>query len=284
MAAKVMRVLLSITAFTNTSQAQNLFADRLFLLEFKASQEGSFLPWPAIVGWDENVGDTCLWTGVTCSGGRVSALDLGSSCAASSCVPGNVASISGNITWLAALLDLRTLRLDGTRARGGIGLLSLLGPGLRQLSLRSARGVSGELGELASLTGLQKLDLGGTSVHGDVSRLRGLTQLTTLVLSFTAVDGDIGSLASSLPRLTRLELEHSSVSGQLADLAPVRERLGRERASPLPLHPLPAPAAALVHCSCTLAKATAAAWPRAHCARTAWQLMLSWRRRRNVRL
>jgi Leucine-rich repeat (LRR) protein len=106
-------------------------------------------------------------------------------------------------------LSLSALLCDLSRLR--------LLPNLTQLTLYLGGTAVSDLGPLAGLTQLTRLDLSGTAVD-DLGPLAGLTQLTQLALWNTAV-GDLGPL-TGLTQLTQLKLGDPAVSdlGSLARL------------------------------------------------------------------
>ena len=99
---------------------------------------------------------------------------------------------------------------------GDIGDLAGM-TGMQYLNL-SLTAVTGDIGDLAGMTGMQYLNLSSTAVTGDIGDLAGMTGMQQLYLSSTAVSGDIGDLAG-LTGLRYLFLSSTAVSGDIGDLA-----------------------------------------------------------------
>jgi len=78
--------------------------------------------------------------------------------------------------------------------------------------------VTGDIGDLAGMTGMQQLYLSSTAVTGDIGDLAGMTGMRYLYLSSTAVTGDIGDLAG-MTGLQYLHLSSTAVTGDIGDLA-----------------------------------------------------------------
>ena len=77
--------------------------------------------------------------------------------------------------------------------------------------------VSGDIGNLNTLTSLTYLNVENSQVSGDIGNLNTLTSLTYLNLSNTQVSGNIGDL-NTLTALTELYLYNTQVSGNIGDL------------------------------------------------------------------
>ena len=77
--------------------------------------------------------------------------------------------------------------------------------------------VSGNIGDLKTLTALTHLELSNTQANGNIGDLKTLTALTLLNLPNTQVSGNIGDL-KTLTALKHLELSNTQVSGNIGDL------------------------------------------------------------------
>ena len=109
--------------------------------------------------------------------------------------------------------------------RGGVAVLSKLGPWVTELRLKGCAGLAGDLAAFAPLVRLVVLDLGGvTQLEGSLASLAGLKKLRVLDLQGDpvsrshAVAGAFAD-ATELPELTHLNLNFCSlVRGDLEDL------------------------------------------------------------------
>jgi hypothetical protein len=71
--------------------------------------------------------------------------------------------------------------------------------------------LTGDIGDLAGMTGMQYLNLSLTAVTGDIGDLAGMTGMRYLYLSLTAVTGDIGDLAG-MTGMRQLNLYSTAVT------------------------------------------------------------------------
>jgi Leucine-rich repeat (LRR) protein len=194
----------------------------------------------------------CSWYGITCSGGSVTGVSLGSN------------GLSGSIPDLSALTNLEQLRLYANQLTGGIpsslgslpsldrldlynneltgSIPSALGDltSLRYLSLRQNQltgSIPASLGNLSSLlslhlyenelsgsipaalgglSNLQQLDIGGNSLDGSIpSELGNLTNLQALGLYRNDLTGSIPSSLGNLTSLWGLSLHENELTGSI---------------------------------------------------------------------
>ena len=110
---------------------------------------------------------------------------------------------------------LAYLDISHTQVSGDIGNLNTL-TSLTYLNLSNTQ-VSGNIGDLNTLTALTELYLYNTQVSGNIGDLNTLTALTELYVHNTQVPitGDIGKL-STLTNLTKIFCQYSKLTGDLA--------------------------------------------------------------------
>ena len=110
---------------------------------------------------------------------------------------------------------LAYLDISHTQVSGDIGNLNTL-TSLTYLNVENSQ-VSGDIGNLNTLTSLTYLNLSNTQVSGNIGDLNTLTALTELYVHNTQVPitGDIGKL-STLTNLTKIFCQYSKLTGDLA--------------------------------------------------------------------
>jgi len=169
--------------------------------------------------WNQN-NTPCSWTGVTCSGGHVTAIARDSK------------NLSGNLPSLTSLIELTDLSLSSNQLKGSIPNLATLTK-LRRLNLSknqlSSLPVSfpteleyialnnNQLGgsitnSFKNSTKLQSLNLSTNQLTGTLPNLTTATMLTELVLDTNQFSGTIPALPS---RLTKLSLGANQLTGAL---------------------------------------------------------------------
>ncbi|GAB3497897.1 hypothetical protein GCM10027341_18680 [Spirosoma knui] len=160
--------------------------------------------WANKTGWLTNC-NPCGWYGVTCSGGRVTRLDL----------PYN--QLNGSLpSSLGSLTNLQTLALGNNQLSGSIpaslGSLANL-----QTLLLSTNQLSGSIPvSLGSLTNLQNLTLGDNQLSGSIpASLGNLTNLRILALQNNQLSGSIPVSLGNLTNLRNLALHNNQLSGSL---------------------------------------------------------------------
>jgi len=152
------------------------------LLEFYDSTNGD--SWTNKTGWN-TTNTPCSWTGITCSNGYVTRLELGSNQ-----LSGSMPSNLGNLTKLQRL-NLYNNQLVGTIPT-----------------------------ELGSLSSLQFLILGNNQLTGAIpSELGNLSNLKDITLSSNQLAGTIPSALSNLTRLTGIRLDYNQLNGAVPSVS-----------------------------------------------------------------
>ncbi len=162
--------------------SQTLENDRLALVDLYNSTNGS--SWINKTGWivPGTAGQSpCGWFGVTCTSGRVSAINLGNNN-----LEGYIPSSIGNLT------NLSSLFLNANKLTGNIP------------------------NSIGSLTNLTLIYLSRNNLSGSVPPSIGnLTNLTTLSLSTNQLTGNIPFTIGNLTKLTRLYLRENYLEGSI---------------------------------------------------------------------
>ena len=150
------------------------------------------------------------WSGVTVSGGRVTALNLSGLGGDGDGVSGSIADEIGDLTGLS-VLDLSYNSLTGAIPTQ-IGSLT----GLTILDLTDNQ-LSGSIPtQLGSLTSLTELDLSVNDLSGSIpSQLGSLTSVAVLNLSYNGLTGAIPGGLGSMAALEELWLNDNSLSGSI---------------------------------------------------------------------
>ena len=150
------------------------------------------------------------WSGVTVSGGRVTALNLSGLGGDGDGLSGSIADEIGSLTGLS-VLDLSYNSLTGAIPTQ-IGSLT----GLTILDLTDNQ-LSGSIPtQLGSLTSLTELDLSVNDLSGSIpSQLGSLTSVAVLNLSYNGLTGAIPGGLGSMAALEELWLNDNSLSGSI---------------------------------------------------------------------
>lgn len=141
-----------------------------------ALKESSGIPSDISSTWNKSI-HFCKWKGVTCSHGRVSALDL-----SSGGLKGFISPFIGNLTFL------RRLNLMSNDLRGEIP------------------------SSISRLNHLQFFYLSNNSLHGELTWLQNCSRLTEILVSTNQFGGKIPSWLSHLHKLKILDLSSNSFS------------------------------------------------------------------------
>lgn len=161
-------------------------------------------------------GDACsaAWSGVRCSGGRVTALSLPS------------ISLRGPITALAALDQLRLLDLRDNRLNAS--LLPLANCTNLKLLYLSRNDFSGSIpDEMGGLHRLLRLDLSDNNLSGVLPvTLALLTRLVTLRLQNNALSGQLPDLTAAMPALRQFNVSNNQLFGEAPEM--MRQKFGNE--------------------------------------------------------
>jgi len=142
-------------------------------------------------GWNQD-NSPCSWTGVTCSGGRVTEISRTDQ------------NLLGTIPDLSALTGLQKLWLNKNQLSGSIPDLSAL-TGLLELSF-TLNQLSGTVPDLSALTSLQVLRLNQNQLTGtapDLSTLPALTDAFIGANQFTGSLPDISWHLSVIPNTVK---------------------------------------------------------------------------------
>ena len=78
--------------------------------------------------------------------------------------------------------------------------------GMNWLAIFPSTQVSGNIANLANMTSMVNLSLGGTQVSGNIANLANMTSMTTLKLGGTQVSGDITDIVTNLTKLVFLAI------------------------------------------------------------------------------
>ncbi|KAK4772191.1 hypothetical protein SAY86_013966 [Trapa natans] len=159
--------------------------------------------------WSSNSGDPCgeSWTGVTCSGSRVTQIKL----------PG--LGLTGSIGFLlGSLTSLTELDASNNNLAGQIPYS--LPPNVQRLNLANNQ-FNGDIPySISHMTSLKYLNLGHNQLQNQLSDMFAqLTSLSTLDLSFNSLTGNLPSSFSSLSSMTTMLLQNNQFTGDINALA-----------------------------------------------------------------
>ncbi|KAJ1261701.1 hypothetical protein BS78_09G050800 [Paspalum vaginatum] len=165
-------------------------------------------PTGLLPSWKDNSTEFCSWSGVTCTGARVAALDL-----ESLGLDGQIAPCIGNLTSLTRI-HLPNNQLYG-QIPAELGQLSRL----QYLNLSSNK-FSGDIPDtLSSCVGFQAIDLQRNSLSGSIPQgLGNLHNLTTVSLSANYLTGDIPVSLGRSSSLVSVVLNNNSLIGPIPSL------------------------------------------------------------------
>lgn len=186
--------------------AQTLETDRLALVEFYNSTNGA--NWINKTGWKVpgTPGDSpCSWYGISCSGGRVSALNL-----LSNNLTGSLPNEVGNLTNLS-ILFLYDNNLTGA-IPPAIGNLTKL----TTLYLHHNNLTGSIPNEIGNLTNLSELYLTDNNLTGTIpATIQGLTNITDISLAGNQLSGNIPAGIETLSKLTNLSFGDNQLTGTI---------------------------------------------------------------------
>ncbi|KAG8390934.1 hypothetical protein BUALT_Bualt01G0135200 [Buddleja alternifolia] len=203
----------------------SLDTDKEALISFKSQIYTEFASNP-LSSWDKNM-SPCNWTGVSCNGKRVVAVDL-----SGFGISGSISPFLGNLSFLRSLelqnnqlfgklphqignlFRLRSLNLSFNRMEGAIPSNISQCKELRILDLMQNR-ISGKIPpEISNLTHLQVLNLARNQLSGDFpSFLSNISFLLDLNLGTNNLGGPIPSDLARLVNLKFLDLNINNLSG-----------------------------------------------------------------------
>jgi len=170
--------------------------------------------WVNKSGWTNDVpGTLCSRYGVSCSSGRVSALNM--QYVLNNLARGN--GLSGTLPQeMGALTELRNLTLPHNDLSGPLpAFLGTLAQ-LRQINLSGNLFTGSIPANLGNLAQLQHLQLGGNKLTGSIPESLGdLDALQTLTLSSNQLSGSIPAALGAMPSLVNLLLQSNQLTGSL---------------------------------------------------------------------
>ncbi|KAI3684113.1 hypothetical protein L6452_33332 [Arctium lappa] len=159
--------------------------------------------------WSSSGGDPCgeIWKGVTCSGSRVTEINLSS------------LGLSGGIGFQLTSLTSLT-NFDVSNNYLGNQIPYNLPPNLQRLNLAGC-GYSGNLPySISQMTSLKYLNVARNQISGQLPDMFGqLSALSTLDLSFNSFAGDLPKSFSLLSSATDMYLENNQFTGSIDVLA-----------------------------------------------------------------
>jgi Leucine-rich repeat (LRR) protein/tRNA A-37 threonylcarbamoyl transferase component Bud32 len=200
------------------------------LLDMKSSLKD---PTNALQNWNISsqaaAAPPCGWTGITCTDGRVTEINLGHkflhgkfplqllNCTSLQHLNLTSNSFSGTLPDLSSFKSLKLLDLsyNGFSGKFPVSVVNLTS--LISLSLDDNPFDVGEIPQgLGRLSGLTLLQLSNASLEGIIPEFIGnLTNLVDLELSFNYFSGSIPPGLANLNNLRQLQLYHNNLSGQI---------------------------------------------------------------------
>jgi len=160
---------------------------------------------PQLTNWVSQNGDPCgqSWLGVTCSGSRVTAINL-------SGMRLN-GTLGYNMNQLTALVQLDT----SNNNLGGSDIPYNLPPNLQSLNLEGNNFTGTVPYSISQMVALRNLNLGHNQLSNINDMFSQLTNLTTLDLSYNTFSGNIPQSFNSLTSLKTLYLQNNKFSGTI---------------------------------------------------------------------
>uniref|UniRef100_A0ACD5YWX7 Uncharacterized protein n=1 Tax=Avena sativa TaxID=4498 RepID=A0ACD5YWX7_AVESA len=166
---------------------------------------------PQLKNWVSQNGDPCgqSWTGVTCSGSRVTAINLPGM--------GLNGTLGYNMNLLTALVQLDM----SNNNLGGSDIPYNLPPNLEKLNLAGNHFTGTTPYSISQMFTLKDLNLGHNQLSTISDMFNSLTNLTTMDLSFNTFSGNIPQSFNSLTSLKTLYMQNNQFSGTIDVLANV---------------------------------------------------------------
>uniref|UniRef100_A0ACD5YWY2 Uncharacterized protein n=3 Tax=Avena sativa TaxID=4498 RepID=A0ACD5YWY2_AVESA len=164
---------------------------------------------PQLKNWVSQNGDPCgqSWTGVTCSGSRVTAINLPGM--------GLNGTLGYNMNLLTALVQLDM----SNNNLGGSDIPYNLPPNLEKLNLAGNHFTGTTPYSISQMFTLKDLNLGHNQLSTISDMFNSLTNLTTMDLSFNTFSGNIPQSFNSLTSLKTLYMQNNQFSGTIDVLA-----------------------------------------------------------------
>ncbi|KAG6593589.1 Protein STRUBBELIG-RECEPTOR FAMILY 7 [Cucurbita argyrosperma subsp. argyrosperma] len=164
---------------------------------------------PQLTQWNANGDDPCgqSWKGITCSGTRVTEINLSG------------LALSGSMGYqLASLTSLTNLDMSNNNIGGSI--VYQLPPFLQRLNLAQNSFTEGIPYSISQMTTLRYLNLSHNQLQNPLIDMFGqLTSLSTLDLSFNAMSGELPQSFSSLSSISTMNLQNNQFTGTINVLA-----------------------------------------------------------------
>ncbi|KAM7480674.1 hypothetical protein LguiA_028887 [Lonicera macranthoides] len=159
--------------------------------------------------WSSSGGDPCgeSWTGITCSGSRVTEIKLSG------------LGLSGSLGYQLASMTSVT-NFDISNNNLGNQIPYQLPPNLQSLNIAGCGFSGGIPYSVSQMTSLRYLNVGHNQIQGQLNDMFGtLSSLSTMDLSFNAITGNLPESFSSLSRMTDLYLQNNQFTGTIDVLA-----------------------------------------------------------------
>nr|WP_293840334.1 leucine-rich repeat domain-containing protein [uncultured Arsenicibacter sp.] len=193
----------SVTSTVFSLTVTALHPDYAPLVDLYNVTNGNF--WARKSGWLSNCDPCNGWTGVICTAGRVTSLELDQN------------GLTGTLPQsLSALTNLKTLNLKGNRLNGVIPASLALLSNLQNLYLFGNQ-LSGNIpASLSALANLENLQLSSNQLNGDIpAALSALNKLKGLDLSSNLLSGTIPASLSAMTSLEILRIASNQLSGTI---------------------------------------------------------------------
>jgi hypothetical protein len=169
--------------------------------------------WDNNGGWNET-NTPCDWYGISCSGGHVTSITLGSRNSYGNNLSGSLPESLGNLSNLQVLNLGRNGKISGSIPESLGNLSNLVDLDLHQNNL-----LSGSIPEsLGNLSNLQHLFLGTNQLSGSIPESLGnLSNLESLTLGSNQLSGSIPESLGNLSNLSYIDVRHNQLSGSIPE-------------------------------------------------------------------